>query len=204
MLTWQSRTGRTLGTLAALSVSAVGLLGACGGDDDDGDAVSGDGDGSLSVEDTTSVEPLPLNEVLTYDVASNNHVTVRVDYPQTPPVGGDHAPVWQNCGFYDQPIFSEAGVHSLEHGAVWITYEPGLPAEQVDQVEALANQPYTLASPWTETQLGAPIVLSAWGAQLAVDALPAAAVDQFLATYREAATSPEPGAPCTGGASETR
>jgi hypothetical protein len=177
---------------------ALGTLAACGDDDDDATAPEvGGGDSGPAV-------PLPIGEVRTFDVPSKDHVTVTVDYPQTPPVGGDHAPRWQNCGFYDQAIFSEAGVHSLEHGAVWITYQPDLPADQVEQIQGLAQQPYTLASPWVDSELGAPIVFSAWGAQLALDALPSTAADDFLATYREAATAPEPGAPCTGGIDTVR
>ena len=34
---------------------------------------------------------------------------------------GEHNPVWQNCGFYNKPVRDESAVHSLEHGAVWIT-----------------------------------------------------------------------------------
>ena len=48
--------------------------------------------------------------------------------------------------------------------------------------------------------LPAPIVLSAWGAQLEVDELPAPEADEFIRAYRQAASAPEPGAPCTGGA----
>jgi hypothetical protein len=44
-----------------------------------------------------------------------------VNYPQTPPVGGPHNPTWQTCAFYDKPVPSETAVHSLEHGAIWIT-----------------------------------------------------------------------------------
>lgn len=188
--------GRLLLALWALILS--GLVG-CGGDDDDADDT--DSEASRSTEPAV---PLPIGEVRTFEVTSTDHVTVVVDYPQTPPVGGPHAPVWQNCGFYDQAIYSETGVHSMEHGAVWITYRPDLPADQVDQIRTLAQQPYTLASPWEDSELGAPIVFSAWGAQLALEALPSPAADDFLSTYREAATAPEAGAPCTGGTSETR
>jgi hypothetical protein len=195
----RTRRGWTgLALSAVVAIGAIGALGACGDDDDDGGGANDGGGGEAAGA------PLPIGEVRTFEVTSNNHVDVVVDYEQTPPVGGDHAPVWQNCGFYEEPIFSEAAVHSLEHGAVWITYRPDLPAEQVDQIRALAEQPYTLASPWTEGELGAPIVLSAWGAQLALESLPDPAADEFLTTYRAAGTAPEPGAPCTGGTSQTR
>ncbi len=63
-----------------------------------------------------------------------DHVKGSVDYMQSPPVGGDHASIWQNCGFYSEPVRNETAVHSMEHGAVWITYRPGLPTEQVDKL----------------------------------------------------------------------
>ena len=136
-----------------------------------------------------------------FEVASRNHVTGPVDYPQVPPVGGDHNPTWWNCGTYDQQIVSEAAVHSLEHGAVWITYEPGLPETDVAQLEKLASQTFVLLSPWSGDELPAPIVLSAWGAQLRVESLPSVEAEEFIRAFRQAATAPEPGAPCTGGAS---
>ncbi len=61
----------------------------------------------------------------TYTGLSRGHTDAPVSYPQTPPVGGDHAPVWQNCGFYGQAVLTGRGVHSMEHGAVWVTYRPG-------------------------------------------------------------------------------
>ena len=52
------------------------------------------------------------------------HVTTAVNYPQTPPTGGDHNPVWLNCGVYEEPQQNENAVHVLEHGAIWTTYNP--------------------------------------------------------------------------------
>ena len=57
---------------------------------------------------------------------TSNHVEGVVDYPQTPPTGGEHNPAWLNCGVYDQPVPNENAVHSLEHGAIWVTYDPSL------------------------------------------------------------------------------
>src|SRR5215217_3837704 len=57
-----------------------------------------------------------------YANISAAHVQGPIEYPQVPPVGGPHNPIWVNCGVYEQPVPSEMAVHSLEHGAVWITY----------------------------------------------------------------------------------
>src|SRR5207248_375053 len=70
--------------------------------------------------------------VQSYAVTSRLHVRTPVSYAQNPPVGGNHAALWQNCGFYSSPVANENAVHSLEHGAVWITYRPGLGGRQVD------------------------------------------------------------------------
>lgn len=182
--------------LGLLFVVLLVVVGACSGDDDSG----GTGGNSTDAGPTTTV---PRGEVITYDGLSRNHVDHRVDYPQTPPVGGDHAEVWQTCAFYDKPIVTEAGVHSLEHGAVWITFRPDLPADQVALIQAYAEQPDTLASPWGGGDLPAPIVISAWGAQIQLDSLPDPRADDFITTYRKSLEAPEPNAPCHSGTTFT-
>ena len=131
-------------------------------------------------------------------VASRNHVQGSVPYPEAPPAGGDHAPVWQNCGYYPQPIVPEMGVHTLEHGAVWVTYGPDLSAEQVDRLRQLAtSQTFVLISPFDG--LPAPIVATAWGRQLDLESADDSALNAFIREFRQGSTTPEPGAPCTGG-----
>jgi hypothetical protein len=130
---------------------------------------------------------------------SRGHVSGRVQYPQTPPVGGDHAGVWQDCGFYSQPIVAERGVHSMEHGAVWITYRPDLPADQVSALRKLAtDQTYVLVSPWPG--LPAPLVASAWGKQVRLESATDVRLNEFLRQFRESSDAPEPGSACVGGA----
>ena len=67
-----------------------------------------------------------LGDVKTFEDLERDHVETAVEYPQTPSVGGDHNPAWQNCGFYDSEVAPENATHSLEHGAVWIGYSPDL------------------------------------------------------------------------------
>jgi hypothetical protein len=147
----------------------------------------------------TSTSVNLAGRVQRFDVPSRNHVQGHVTYPQTPPVGGDHNPVWMNCGVYSQPVVTEDAVHSMEHGAVWIVYRPNLPRTQVDALVKLARgQPYVLLSPWTDTNIPAPIVASAWGLQLKADTAADPAVAAFVRMYAGGPQAPEPGAPCSG------
>ncbi len=138
-----------------------------------------------------------LAGVKTFSGLGHNHVQGNVDYPQTPPVGGDHAPVWQNCGYYSKPIVKEQGVHSMEHGAVWITYDPNLASDQVTVLRNLAkSQTYVLVSPFPG--LPSPVVATAWGAQLGLPSATDAELAKFVSYYRQGPQTREPGAPCTG------
>jgi hypothetical protein len=140
--------------------------------------------------------------VQTYDVgAGGQHTEGTVNYEQSPPVGGPHNPVWQNCGFYDKPVRNENAVHSLEHGAVWITYQPDLPQDQVAKLRELAqNNSYVLVSPYPG--LDSPVVASAWGKQLKLQSAEDPALEQFIRAYMQGPQTPEPGAPCSGGIGE--
>ncbi len=134
---------------------------------------------------------------------TQNHVTKDVKYPMEPPVGGDHNQVWMNCNgdVYDKAIKNENAVHSLEHGAVWVTYNSK--ASDAD-VKALADKvkktPYSLMSP-VEDQKD-PVMLSAWGHQRTVTGASDPDVATFFETYVQGKQTPEPGAACTNGLSQ--
>jgi hypothetical protein len=139
----------------------------------------------------------PPSGIESFDVPSQFHSEGNVAYAQNPPVGGDHWPVWQNCGFYSSPIPSELAVHSLEHGAVWITFQPDLPAAQVDRIRKLTvGDGYVLSSPYPG--LPSRVVASAWGRQLRLDSADDSRLDQFIKAFRQGPTAPER-APCSGG-----
>ncbi len=135
--------------------------------------------------------------------AAGQHTEDNVDYEQNPPAGGEHSPVWQNCGVYTEPINSENAIHSLEHGAVWITYRPDLPEEQVEQIRELVNgQTCMLASPYPD--LPAPVVASAWERQSSLEGADDPDLERFVSAFRQGPQTPEPGAACTGGVGEAQ
>lgn len=143
---------------------------------------------TATIEGETNYGPFP----------GNVHVNGVVNYAQSPPVGGEHAPSWQNCGIYEEPVRNELAVHSLEHGAVWVAYRPDLPADQVEQLRSLVRgRGHTLLSPYPD--LDRPVAASAWGVQLKVDSAADPRLGQFIAKYRQGPQTPEPGASCIGG-----
>lgn len=146
----------------------------------------------------------PVEGVEEFEVASgvNNHTQETVDYEQDPPAGGEHNPVWQTQGFYEEPVRNENAVHTLEHGAVWITYSPDLPQDQIDRIqEIVEGQDCLLASPYPG--LDSPIVASAWGAQVRLESADDPNLERFISAYRKGPQTPEPGATCAGGTNET-
>ncbi|MFF1275954.1 DUF3105 domain-containing protein [Streptomyces marokkonensis] len=132
-----------------------------------------------------------------------NHVTKKVDYPVTPPVGGDHNPAWMNCNgdVYTDEINNTNAVHSLEHGAVWVTYNASAGKADVDALAAKVKKtPYTLMSPVDGQK--EPILLTAWGHQRTVTGAEDPNVDAFLEKFVQGRQTPEPGAACTNGLSK--
>jgi hypothetical protein len=132
-----------------------------------------------------------------------NHVTKTVAYPMEPPVGGDHNQVWMNCNgdVYTKAVNNMNAVHSLEHGAVWVTYNGKASEADVKALAAKVEKtPYTLMSP-VEDQKD-PIMLSAWGKQRSVTGAKDKNVDAFLSEFVQGKQTPEPGAACTNGLSQ--
>ncbi|WP_299531324.1 DUF3105 domain-containing protein [uncultured Streptomyces sp.] len=209
------RSDRT-GRIVAIVVGAVAVAGLVGFgsytvlDRTVGDRPERDGAASDSKPGgppPTAAAGGPVRGEKTWDAEKlgRDHVAGDVDYPMTPPVGGNHDQVWMNCqgDVYEKPLADVNAVHSLEHGAVWVTYNAT--ASDAD-VSALASRvsstPFTLMSPYP-SQAGT-ITLTAWGKQLTVDGAEDERVDAFLSAYVQGPQTPEPGAPCTGGLAAPR
>lgn len=163
-----------------------------GAPDDDSDPPEAK-DSARPAPDITS----PIDGVVAYTV-ERTHEEGPIEYSVTPPVGGAHNPRWLNCGIYRIGQNPTNAVHSMEHGAVWVTYRPDLPKAEVTALEtALRGIPYLLMTPYDG--LPTPVVASAWGLQLRLDSSSDPRLVQFVTTYVSGPQTPEPGAPCTGG-----
>jgi hypothetical protein len=139
----------------------------------------------------------------TWSDLGRGHVETDVDYPMVPPAGGDHSQVWMNCDadIYPNEIADENAVHSLEHGAVWVTYNDDATEADISTLtDRVSATTYSMMSPKADQD--APVILTAWGHQLKLDSAEDERVEEFFTTYVQGAQTPEPGAACTGGLSE--
>ncbi|MFI1728360.1 DUF3105 domain-containing protein [Streptomyces acidicola] len=153
-----------------------------------------------AAEEKEQAKAAPVEGVKSWSKLTQNHVTSQVDYPMSPPVGGDHNQVWVNCDkqVHTKAVPNENAVHGLEHGAVWITYNDEASEADVSKLADMVNRTsYTFMSPYEDQS--SPVVLSAWGKQLKVDSASDARVQKFLDKYVQGEQTPEPGAACTGG-----
>jgi hypothetical protein len=146
-------------------------------------------------------DDIAIEGLQTFDGLAATHVTTAVDYEadygMNPPAGGNHNQAWLNCGVYSEPQQNENAVHALEHGAVWVTYDPDALGDA--EVQTLRDEipgTYMLLTPYPD--LPAPVVASAWGVQVQLDSVDDPRLADFIAKYRQSPDAPEPGAACTG------
>jgi hypothetical protein len=161
--------------------------------------------GAIAVAGTVATGPSGSLPQGTQTFAENDHahVTTPVTYDRVPPAGGAHNPTELNCGIYTVPVPNENAVHSLEHGAVWITYQPTLSADQVALLQQIVTsnyvgtERYLVLSPYAG--IPSPIVASAWGAQLGLDQASDPRLIAFIHAFAGGGQGGEKGGPCTGG-----
>ncbi|MBA3417414.1 MAG: DUF3105 domain-containing protein, partial [Geodermatophilaceae bacterium] len=137
-------------------------------------------------EKAALTDPDNIEGLQTKSFVASQHIDQQIDYEESPPFGGEHDLEWADCmgTVYPIQIRNENAVHSLEHGAVWITYDPELPPDQVDTLAGLVQgAPFTMMSPYPG--LSSPISLQAWGNQLFVDSADDPRIEQFVTALRQ-------------------
>ncbi len=139
----------------------------------------------------------PPKGVKTYPATTNRSVEGKIDYKRHPPTNGDHAPIWQNCGFYSKPIDDRTAVHSMDHGVVWITYRPNLPENQVRTLRGYGDENYVIVSPYPG--LPSPVVVTAWRNQLKLKNATDPRLRRFVDQFRISEIAPLSGNRCIGG-----
>lgn len=134
-----------------------------------------------------------------YKAALHVSSTQRVNYDRYPPVGGPHDAEWADCNgdVYPDAVRNENMVHPLEHGAIWIAYNPKTIASgDLDKLKALVTgKTYIYMSPYPN--LNSPISLQAWAHQLKVPSASDVRIRQFItALQQNQYIAPEPAGSC--------
>lgn len=156
----------------------------------------------ISAKPPVDPDTITIGELKTFPGLEPAHVEVPVDYQadygMNPPAGGAHFAVWLNCGVYTTPVPNENAVHALEHGAVWITYDPeALSEDEISTLQKAGPDTYMVVSPYPG--LPSPVAVSAWGVQVQLDDVDDPRLEDFITKYWQSPALPEAGAPCSGG-----
>jgi uncharacterized protein DUF3105 len=139
-----------------------------------------------------SDDPL-LGEAVTYETST--HLTGGATLGPNPvltPAGGLHDASPLRAGNYDDPVSDGNAIHSLEHGFVWITYQPDQISDaELDTLEDIASDfgRDTILSPRLENAF--PIIIVSWEQRLTQTTLDELVLRDFVSTNRN--RSPEPG-----------
>jgi hypothetical protein len=151
-------------------------------------------------EKPDAARPLPEDPPIGIEVnpaTTNRTVEGPIDYERRPPTNGDHDPLWQNCGFYEEPIKDRHAVHSMDHGVVWITYRPDLPERQIKSLRPYGNENYVLVSPYPGQN--APVIATSWRVQLELNGAADPRLGRFVEQFRISELAPLSGNRCTSG-----
>lgn len=132
-----------------------------------------------------------LSGVQTFESEGRDHVDpgTQVDYAQMPPTSGPHYDSTVSAGFYQESQSLGSLVHSLEHGAVIIYYDPAaLDSEAQSNIEEYTST-YTgtfssvIAVPNPRDDPKSAYVLTAWNHRLRMDQYNEDVVRAFVAEY---------------------
>jgi hypothetical protein len=181
--------------VAVVAVGAVlvwiaaggGLLGGGGG----GGGAAGDADG-------IETRPLPdrgddalLSGVERHPSEGTSHVAsgTEIEYDTAPPTSGPHYASTVSAGFYEETPALGSLVHTLEHGAVVVYYDPAAVTPAARESLRLYASAHTgtwrsvVVVPSPAAEPDAPYVLTAWRTSYRLTEYDAERVRAFLAEY---------------------
>jgi cell division septal protein FtsQ len=135
------------------------------------------------IVDKATLDELPGVSKQAYEGRDHAVSGQAVAYATATPTSGTHAANSPRCGIYSQQMPAEFAVHSLEHGAVVIWYQPSLATEEISGLEAVVNRfdDRVILSP--NEELTEPVVATGWNRLKAYDGADPE-LEQFIATYR--------------------
>lgn len=160
---------------------------------------------AISVTQPEPPPPPELEAVETFPDMGVQHLAAGASTPEynsDPPTSGPHAQAPAPCGIYREPVPDTAQLHSMEHGAVVIQYDPDLPQDQLTELEGInwSSADEVIVAPRPDSP--APVALTAWNKRLLLDGVDVEVITAFEREFGN--QSPEGGAQCPFQVDQTR
>jgi hypothetical protein len=135
------------------------------------------------IVDKATLDELPGVSKQAYEGRGHSAPGQAVAYATATPTSGLHAASSPRCGVYSQQMPAEFAVHSLEHGAVVIWYQPSLATDEISGLRAVVNRfdDRVVLSP--NADLTQPVVATSWNRLKAYNGADPE-LEQFIETYR--------------------
>lgn len=128
-----------------------------------------------------------------FAIQGKEHIPVGSEHPEynsNPPTSGSHYAQPTDWGVYQDELKDENVIHSLEHGGIWISYQPSIDEETKEKLEAIGKK-YSgsvVVSPRNAND--APIALASWGQLEKLTTFDETRIVEFI--KRNKNKSPEP------------
>jgi len=175
--------------LALLALGAFLVLGVGGGDDETAD---GWPEGTVPAQQQTDLRAAVQAancELENHDSEGNQHLTTDVEYESNPPHSGDHNPIPHPDGASLRPPRLEDAVHSLEHGRIYVQFNPSVSNDVKGQLKALFDEdPYHMILTPNGTRMPYQVAATTWRNTLTCEQMSPQAIDAirlFRERYRD-------------------
>jgi hypothetical protein len=152
---------------------------------------------AMDVAQPEAPPPPELEAVETFPDMGAEHLApgaAAPDYSSDPPTSGPHSGTPAACGIYRQPVPEVAYLHSMEHGAIVVQYDPDLTQEQVDELEEIGRDAGGEIIVAPRPGNPAPVAITAWTKLLLLDEVDGEVIAAFEQEFGN--RSPEPAAQC--------
>jgi hypothetical protein len=157
-----------LAAVVAILVALLGGGGGASGSESDLVAMGEYPEGSVPPPETADLEEAARAANCKLEESpeeGNAHVSTdtNVEYQANPPTSGDHYAVPADDGAYTETPPTEALVHSLEHGRIFIQFDPAVPESVKGDLKALYDEdPYHMVIAPNDTDMPYEVAATAW------------------------------------------
>ncbi len=136
-----------------------------------------------SISNQVSTKPL-MGEAI--PIQGQTHIQRGETHPaynSNPPTSGWHyGDGVGGAGIHDSEVPDELLVHSLEHGAVILTYNENLPQSEIENLKQIFRQTTGKGIMVPRKNLDVPVALTSWGRLLKLQTIDEKTIKEFFAT----------------------